>query len=59
MPNFIAIIFIVDFLSNSKVNELEHEFEPGDLDWDNKSECSNMCSPINTFPLTWFDQELP
>ena len=32
MPNFITKILIVDFLSNFKVTELEHEFELGDLD---------------------------
>ena len=31
MPNFINEIFIVEFLTNFKVVELEHEFEPGDL----------------------------
>ena len=31
MPNFIIKNFIADFLSNLKVVELEHEFEPGDL----------------------------
>ena len=31
MPNFITKILIADFLSNFKVAELEHEFEPGDL----------------------------
>ena len=32
MPNFITKIFTVEFLSNFKVAELEHEFEPGDLE---------------------------
>ena len=31
MPNFIIKIFIAEFLTNFKVVELEHEFEPGDL----------------------------
>ena len=31
MPNFIIKNFIADFLSNLKVVELEHGFEPGDL----------------------------
>ena len=31
MPNFIIKIFIAKFLTNFKVFELEHEFEPGDL----------------------------
>ena len=31
MPNFITKILIANFLSNFKVVELEHEFEPGDL----------------------------
>ena len=31
MPNFIIKIFIANFLTNFKVVELEHEFEPGDL----------------------------
>ena len=31
MPNFITKILTADFLSNFKVVELEHEFEPGDL----------------------------
>ena len=31
MPNFIIKNFIADFLSNLKVVELKHEFEPGDL----------------------------
>ena len=34
MPNFIAKIFIAEFLSNFKVSEFEHELEPGDLGWD-------------------------
>jgi hypothetical protein len=32
ISNFIIKIFIVEFLSNFKVVELEFEFEPGDLD---------------------------
>ena len=31
MPNFITKILTVDFFSNFKVAEFEHEFEPGDL----------------------------
>ena len=31
MPNFITKILTADYLSNFKVVELEHEFEPGDL----------------------------
>ena len=31
MPNFIIKIFIAEFLTNFKVVELEHEFEPSDL----------------------------
>lgn len=32
MPNFITKFFIVDFLSNFKVAELEHKLEPSDYD---------------------------
>ena len=31
MSNFIAKIFIADFLSNFKVSEFEHDLEPGEL----------------------------
>ena len=34
MPNFITKILSVEFLTNFKVAELEHEFEPGDLAYD-------------------------
>jgi len=37
MTNFITKIFTLEFLSNSKVVELEFEFEPGDLDYDRSS----------------------
>ena len=33
MPNFITKIFIAEFSPNFNVAELEHEFEPGDLDY--------------------------
>ena len=31
MPNLVSKIFVLDFLTNFKVVEFEHEFEPGDL----------------------------
>ena len=47
MPNFITKILSVEIFTNFKVVELEHEFEPGDLDG-HRSQVALRAFPVVT-----------
>ena len=50
MSNFIAKIFLAEYLLNFKVSEFEHELEPGDL---GGHVCVRMWSVRQHFPKTF------